>query len=762
MSAMSWTATRMPVAGRDLEQHPVVQAGEPAGPDGKRRREERGGRSAWPSTLPAAPSRDYGAIRQPAGGKPTLAPTVPSTPARRVAGRAGRRSHSARVKPTPCDLARAPCQRIRPQVPQRGGPAPAGRPHGARRRRGMNIGTAVVPLVPGSVPSACPSATSKSRTVPSSAPAASVAESGVNATRECCRRRRRNRSSPASTSPWSRGACGAGGRRRRAAGRRGSSARTGDAAGRAQDADAAARADVPDLLAVLHDSAIERLDGEPAAVRAELPVAGAAAAAEPQRSAEPVPARQRPQDGRACSPLVVARQPAVGAHARRPDRVAGRLAGNAGVRVRVPAQPPHDRRPVGVDHRDPPVVGADDHRMRAGHERDALDGVGADDPDVVDDAHGRAPAQRAHVDQVERARSPRPCASTVRDGSRARTRSAADADGARARPRRAGTLNLIDMRSLRRRAAVRVVDDIGVVGPDAVEGIAFVPGTHTVVVGTDYGRVAVVDADRAAVVRWLRGHPDADPSVPGKPAGNTVWTAGVSADGRLVATTSGDGTTILWSLPGWHAARRSVAVPPRRRRQRRAAQPGRPLARRPDAQSRSRAGPRGDLGRPHAPPRPRPEPARRRLQYARSSPDGRLLAVAGLQRRMHLYSTATWKPANYDFVVDGGSLVRWRSPPTPRHSPRAQTTAPCGSSTSPTGRRSARSRARAARPPCRCSCHGGAGLRAAGQQERVRHAVGPAAGCAGTARVQDRRASASRVPSGTRALPGPRLYGPAC
>ena len=113
-------------------------------------------------------------------------------------------------------------------------------------------------------------------------------------------------------------------------------------------------------------------------------------------------------------------------------------------------------------------------------------------------------------------------AGSVRDGSH---RYALSSDGTLlAHGRGDGTLNLIDMRSLRRRAAVRVVDDIGVAGPDAVEGIAFVPGTHTLVVGTDYGRVAVVDADRAAVVGRLRGHPNTDPQ--------RSWQAGGNRSGR--------------------------------------------------------------------------------------------------------------------------------------------------------------------------------------------------------------------------------------
>ena len=60
-----------------------------------------------------------------------------------------------------------------------------------------------------------------------------------------------------------------------------------------------------------------------------------------------------------------------------------------------------------------------------------------------------------------------------------------------------GAVSLIDMRTLsRRREPFPVVRGSGVEGPSRVEGMAFVPGSHLLVVGGTYGSVALVDADR--------------------------------------------------------------------------------------------------------------------------------------------------------------------------------------------------------------------------------------------------------------------------
>jgi WD40 repeat protein len=192
--------------------------------------------------------------------------------------------------------------------------------------------------------------------------------------------------------------------------------------------------------------------------------------------------------------------------------------------------------------------------------------------------------------------------------------------------------------------------DKGVNGPGTVEGIAFVPGSHLLVAGGDYGGVALVNADRAAVVKRLRGHATTWHGPGGQVTGNEIWTPGVSADGRLLATTSTDGTVNLWSLPNGRRL-------------------GAPLHF--GSASDGQLSPDGRwlsvqaLNRATVPDRLEIWDVRTRrrahvlrlpggVAYGRFSPDGRLLAVADLQHRMHLYSTRTWAPAT-DFVVDGGA-----------------------------------------------------------------------------------------------------------
>ncbi|MDP9293207.1 MAG: hypothetical protein M3O90_02075, partial [Actinomycetota bacterium] len=115
-----------------------------------------------------------------------------------------------------------------------------------------------------------------------------------------------------------------------------------------------------------------------------------------------------------------------------------------------------------------------------------------------------------------------------------------------------GAISLVDMRTLTRREPFPVVSESGVEGPSGVEGIAFVPGSHLLVVGGAYGSVALVDADRGQVVKRLRGH-RAEYRFRGKVLPNPIWTPGLTADGSLLATASSDGVVRLWSLPDGRA-----------------------------------------------------------------------------------------------------------------------------------------------------------------------------------------------------------------
>ena len=169
-----------------------------------------------------------------------------------------------------------------------------------------------------------------------------------------------------------------------------------------------------------------------------------------------------------------------------------------------------------------------------------------------------------------------------------------------------GAISLVDMRTLTALGAFPVVRNSG------VEGIGFVPGSHLLVVGGAYGSVSLVDADRGHVVKQLYGHP-AHFRFRGRVTDNPIWTPGISADGepaRHREQGRHDQTLVAARRP---RTGRPAAV--RVRGRRRAAQPQRPLAERRRAQSRRRAGPTGDLGRP--PPSAREDPAsarRRRLR----------------------------------------------------------------------------------------------------------------------------------------------------
>src|SRR6185436_13686775 len=137
----------------------------------------------------------------------------------------------------------------------------------------------------------------------------------------------------------------------------------------------------------------------------------------------------------------------------------------------------------------------------------------------------------------------------VTGAGNARARDALSSDGRLlAHGQGDGAVSLVEMRTLATLATFPVVRGSGVSGPSGVEGIAFVPGSHLLVVGGLYGSVALVDADRGRLVKRLRGHP-AEYRSRGTVTGNDVWTPGMSADGSLLATGSKDGTLRLWSLP---------------------------------------------------------------------------------------------------------------------------------------------------------------------------------------------------------------------
>ena len=229
----------------------------------------------------------------------------------------------------------------------------------------------------------------------------------------------------------------------------------------------------------------------------------------------------------------------------------------------------------------------------------------------------------------------------------------------------------------------------------------------------------------------------------------------MSADGRLVATTSEDGTTILWSLPGWHRLgaplRFAAAAAPATGSSARTAagSPSQTLNRgvvqdREEIWMSARAAASASCARPAA------------SRTARFSP------TAGCSPSPTSSAACTLLHGDVEagdrFVVDGGAA--WVAfTPDSATLRRAQTTARCGSSTSPTGRRSARSRARAARTAVPMFMPGGTGL-VAGQQDgsATLWDLRPASLARRACEIAGRRLTHAEWDA---ALPG-RDYAPAC
>jgi len=207
------------------------------------------------------------------------------------------------------------------------------------------------------------------------------------------------------------------------------------------------------------------------------------------------------------------------------------------------------------------------------------------------------------------------------------------------------------MRTLRPRRTFPVVKESGVEGPSGVQGLAFVPGSHLLVVGSLYGSVALVDADRGQVVDRLNGHP-ATGDYGGTVLGNPIWTPAMSADGSLLATGSKDGMVRFWSLPdgrerGTHLhfpdGNADVSLSP----------DGRWLSVVP--LSRDTVKDRLEIWDVRRRRRVRTLRPAAGVSVTRFSPDGRRLAVSDLRGRVQVLSTATWKPVTPSLV--GGSAI---------------------------------------------------------------------------------------------------------
>ena len=197
-----------------------------------------------------------------------------------------------------------------------------------------------------------------------------------------------------------------------------------------------------------------------------------------------------------------------------------------------------------------------------------------------------------------------------------------------------GTVTLFDTQTLRALSTFPVVPE----GP--VRGMGYVPGGRLLVVGGDEGFLALVDPHRGKIVKRLPGHRD------------TVFTPGISADGRLMAVASGFDTVRLHSLP---SGRRT----------------GRPLRGTVGDISLSPDGRTLSVTRPPdggVEIRDVPTLKRRTVLPASESvwdlasftPDGRYVVGGSYKGWARLWSTETWKPASRRFTGHAGR-VEWQS-----------------------------------------------------------------------------------------------------
>jgi WD40 repeat protein/DNA-binding SARP family transcriptional activator len=202
-----------------------------------------------------------------------------------------------------------------------------------------------------------------------------------------------------------------------------------------------------------------------------------------------------------------------------------------------------------------------------------------------------------------------------------------------------GAISVVDARTLERRNSFPVVTT------GQVLGTAFLPGSHRLVVGGPEGFLAIVDADRGEVLQRLRGHR------------GPVYTPGISADGRLLASSSDDNTVRLWSLPDG----RPLGAPLRFRKLVSDVQlspDGRWLtvvvsdeyydkgaAEVWDVRTRRRVRTlaRPDMDKPG---------------FLRFSPNGKQLVMGYRRGLSQVWSTTTWKPVTRPLAADAGAIFQ--------------------------------------------------------------------------------------------------------
>ena len=189
-----------------------------------------------------------------------------------------------------------------------------------------------------------------------------------------------------------------------------------------------------------------------------------------------------------------------------------------------------------------------------------------------------------------------------------------------------GGISIVELRTLARRAPFRVATT------PPVGGIAFVPGSHLLVVGDEAGAVALVDAESGRLVRRIRAHR------------NPVGSVAVSADGRLMIT-AGWKVVRLWSLPDGRPVGRPVRLDGFLD-DAQLSPDGRFFLVALDGRVEVWDARRQRLIR-------RIAPARGVEFFARYSPDGRLVAL-GLEAGTQVWSTSDWTPVTRIFAGQAG------------------------------------------------------------------------------------------------------------
>ena len=200
-----------------------------------------------------------------------------------------------------------------------------------------------------------------------------------------------------------------------------------------------------------------------------------------------------------------------------------------------------------------------------------------------------------------------------------------------------GAISIVDARTLERR------DPFPVVTTGQVLGIGFVPGGHRLVVGGPEGFLAIVDADRDEVLQRLRGHRGA------------IYTPGISADGRLLATGSDDNTVRLWSLPDGQP----LGAPLRFKQLVTDAQlspDGRWLTVVVSDEYYDKGGAEVWDVRTRRRVRTLARPDRDHSGVLRFSPGGKLLAMGYRRGISQVWSTETWKPVTRPLAADAGAI----------------------------------------------------------------------------------------------------------